>query len=478
LRERILSAAAAIERDEARHSVRRTPRPVVFEVKRFLAPLAAAASLAVAATLVWQHLRRPAETPFDIPAFTLVNRAYAAEAAIFNAGPVVHMVNEIAVKPADDGRSETGAWLPLVSLQASGKPRINQLTLPARAGEGYMLVDECWYEQATGRFRRQITKEGRPIFGNSFDGQATYSLDAAGEGGAQVQRMPVTAGFEPPKSPALILGMSAGLPSYIDEKNKDLVTDAGKTVLPDGAAARQVRLGYRGPDGKPLPGYVLVTIRTDDNTIAHIEMVLENKPVYDARRAKTETLAAANVAWDLTDLAGAKKPAGTSPQIAMDMVKPDVTPAAMAEHADFATYLFKTAPAWAPKRFIVDALDIASPPKRMFIVVYQATDGRHVVLVQAPTYNQIGTSKQSLGKVVYTSPRGVKVYSSDKDKWLAGILLQSARMYMQAGPAEDRTGYLLETPEGTYPALAVNGKLSDEEMHQLVDSLTPAKEVQ
>ena len=48
-------------------------------------------------------------------------------------------------------------------------------------------------------------------------------------------------------------------------------------------------------------------------------------------------------------------------------------------------------------------------------------------------------------------------------------------MYMNAAPAEDRTGYMLQTPEGTYPALAVNGKLSDEELHQLINSLAPAK---
>ncbi len=42
-------------------------------------------------------------------------------------------------------------------------------------------------------------------------------------------------------------------------------------------------------------------------------------------------------------------------------------------------------------------------------------------------------------------------------------------------PAKDRTCYLLETPEGTFPALAVNGALTDAELHGLVDSLVRAK---
>ena len=40
-------------------------------------------------------------------------------------------------------------------------------------------------------------------------------------------------------------------------------------------------------------------------------------------------------------------------------------------------------------------------------------------------------------------------------------------------PAKDRTGYLLETPDRTFPALAVNGSLTEAELHELVDSLVP-----
>jgi hypothetical protein len=80
--------------------------------------------------------------------------------------------------------------------------------------------------------------------------------------------------------------------------------------------------------------------------------------------------------------------------------------------------------------------------------------------------------------VVYTSPSGVKVLSGPQDKWLAGILLQSSQATIQDPPAENRTGYLLQTPEGTFPALAVNGTLTDEELHALVDSLVRANTVQ
>ena len=44
-------------------------------------------------------------------------------------------------------------------------------------------------------------------------------------------------------------------------------------------------------------------------------------------------------------------------------------------------------------------------------------------------------------------------------------------------PADDRSGYVLESPAGTCPSLAINGQLTDEELVDLVDSLVPAKKV-
>ena len=88
----------------------------------------------------------------------------------------------------------------------------------------------------------------------------------------------------------------------------------------------------------------------------------------------------------------------------------------------------------------------------------------------------IGPMVQKVGKVVYTSPNGVKVVSSSRDKWLAGILLQSAQAWIGEAASEDRTGYLLQTPAGTCPTLAINGKMTDDELHALIDNLIPAKE--
>ena len=160
------------------------------------------------------------------------------------------------------------------------------------------------------------------------------------------------------------------------------------------------------------------------------------------------------------------------------MVVPNVAVRHMVEKADFETYIFASGPPWAGQRVITDILDIASPPHRMFAISYRGEDGRHVVLVQSYTYNKMlgPKAKSMLAKLVYTSPTGVKVWSGPLDKWLAGILLQSARSTIKDPPSEERTGYLLETPAGTFPILAINGSLSDDELHGLIDSLVPAGE--
>jgi hypothetical protein len=123
----------------------------------------------------------------------------------------------------------------------------------------------------------------------------------------------------------------------------------------------------------------------------------------------------------------------------------------------------------------MDVLDLPSPPHRMFAMIHPAKDKRHVVLAQAHSFNEnLGPAAHG-GKLVYTSPQGVKVWSGKQDQWLAEILLSSARASIADPPAKDRTGYLLETPEKTFPVLAVNGTLTEAELHELVDSLVPAK---
>ena len=124
-------------------------------------------------------------------------------------------------------------------------------------------------------------------------------------------------------------------------------------------------------------------------------------------------------------------------------------------------------------------MNVVSHGQHAGIINTLAVHGRHVVLAQGHTYNMLGGMPNvKKADVLYESPTGVKVLAmpAERSTWLAGILLKSARYWIKDRPSEDRTGYLLRTPEGTYPALAVNGRLSDDELHALIDSLVPAKQ--
>lgn len=413
-----------------------------------------------------------------LSAFGLLAEACAAEENFFTGNQIVHLVNEIIVTPVADATLAKMRWLPLMSLEATGKPRFNQLALPAEVGKGYTVEDQSWYDPTTGRFVRVLTTDGKPIFANSYDGTNVYTLETPAAGPAQVVKHPVTKDFQAPKSPAEFLGMGAGLQSSLDPKNENWATDVGKTTLDDGAEARLVKLGF--PAGGPKENeenYWLVTIRSDNNTIEKKEWFAQGKSLLIVRRGKTESVQSPSMGWDLAGIAEQVADTATTsgPTVMFGMVVPDVSVEHMVNKADFTTYVFSKAPSWAGNRQITDILDVASPPHRMFSITYQAKDGRHVVLAQSFTYNKMLGPFIKMGKVVYTSPSGIKVWSGARDAWLAKILLQSARASIKDPPGKELTGYALETSAGTFPVLAINGKVSEEELHSLIDSLVPAK---
>jgi hypothetical protein len=370
-------------------------------------------------------------------------------------------------------------WRPLVSLDATGKPRFSQLTLPADVDKGYTVEDQSWYDPATGRFARVLTRDDKPIFANAFDGKNVYVEESPAAGPPRIVSQPIAEDFHAPKSPAEFLGMAAGLRSGLDlKRDEGLVSDVAKTTLDDGAEARIIKLSFPKSEGKePIDSYWLVTIRSGSNTLEKEEWFAQGKSLLVIRRGKAKSGEEPGMGWDLAGLAKqfAAATAAGWPKILPDMVVLNVSVEHMVKKADFKTYVFSKAPSWTGDPEITDCLDIATPPHRMFITAYRAKDSRHVVMIQSFTYNAGLGPRVKQGKVIYTSPTGVKVWSGAKDQWLAEILLQSARYAIKDPPAKERTGYVLETPAGTFPALAINGKLSEEELHGLVDSLVLAE---
>jgi len=471
LKQRIMSEIR--EAKETNVKSEKRPSGRIIRWKPVFAAVAAVLLLAVASIYFLFDKRKD-----NRMALELLSRAWAAEETLFIRNEVVHIINEIIVKPISDPVLSQIRWFPVMSIEATGKPKYNQLNLSAEPDEHYTVNDEAWFDYNTGKFIRLFSVNETPIFANSYDGDAVYSLVTGSNGNWQIVGESTGKEFHPPKNPADFLGIAAGLISKIDEKDESQVIDAIDGKLKDGSKARFIKVGLQsGAPFKMTKSYFIFKIRESDNTIAEMEWIVGKESLMVVRRLTTGTVDFPDVPWNLT---GMDSLANASPETAKagvkpDMVIPNVSIQHMIEKADYEIYIFASNPPWTGQCEITDILDIVSPPHRMFAVTYRAEDSRHVVLFQAHTFNKFSLLKK-ISKLKYTSPNGFKVWSGLQDKWLAGILLKSARSTIKDPPSKERTGYILESPDGTFPCIVINGKLSNDEFHHLIDSLVPVRE--
>ncbi len=155
-----------------------------------------------------------------------------------------------------------------------------------------------------------------------------------------------------------------------------------------------------------------------------------------------------------------------------------VTVEQLVAHATFQTYILAEDPPWTGTVHIIEATDPVTPGHLMYVLAALADDGRHLVLAQSETFNKMLGQKVKQGHIVYTSAGGFKVWAGGPDKWYSKILLDSARDIIQDSPSDERIGYVIESPVGTFIPMAVNGPVTDDQLHSVVDSLIPAKEYQ
>jgi len=400
----------------------------------------------------------------------LLAAACASEEALFVGTEIVHIQNEIIVEPAGAEPILPYAWLPMMSMKPDGSLRFNQLKMNL-APESYVVTDHSWYDPVTGRFTRMMKAGDSVVFANSYDGRFIYDANVTPDGVTQVSKQALAAGFKPPQSPTEYLGLAAGLPTDL-AKDDSLVQKVEEGTLADGEPAHIFTVGMPDPNGQ-LQGYFLFKVRDEDKTIAEKEFVIMGRTLLVIRRVLTEQVEAPGVSWNLAEIEGTAT-TGEKVSVTRDMIVQNVSVQHMADRARFETYVFAIKPSWTGAIEITDCVDPASMGGRMFIMTARAEDGRHLVLVQSPTYNMMMGHVVKAGQVVYTSPNGFKVWGGGPQKWFSQILLQSARASIVDPPSEDRIGYVLESPAGTFPALAVNGPVTEDELHKLVDSLVPA----
>ena len=472
-------------------------------MKNPITKLTAAAVIIIAVSLFsWFNRQQasPDKTQFA-SGLSFLSRACAAEQVLFSGSKITHILNEIIVYPVPEEKPSSELldeldltpeqreyletvnswldydWLPLCSLQANGEFRYNQLKLSKDINQSFTITDEAWYEPATGHFARVMKTGQEVIFANSFDGEFIYFSEKDATGSLRLLSERVREGFKPPQNPAEFLGITAGLQSSIQKDDfQPPVLEVTEDKLDDGTPVSIYKLGFVDLM-RQADTYWLFKIRNDNNIVAEMEFVLAGTSQLLIRRALSETVDKPEVSWGLAQIDLELQKSQESPKVA---IAPDVYRSISIQHmidnAGFETYIFAMTPSWTKEPEIGDMADFASPNKRMFVITYSAADNRHLIMCQSETFNSFFASilKWAQQYPIYTSSNDFKVWHGGPEKWWTEMHLRSCGFT----PAEDRTGYVLESPTGTYLSLAINDILTDEELHSLIDSLITTKEYQ
>jgi hypothetical protein len=467
-------------------------------IRTQIAKIAAIIVLAVVILASLNNLRDSHPIRKPISSFTLLSRACAAEQAVFTGEHIVHITNEIIVYPdtdqnpvaerldqlnLSDGQRnyiETVSswldfnWMPICSLKADGQFRFHELKLTRQIDQPYTITDQAWYDPETGRFARVMETTEEIIFANSYDGQAVHFSQRAPDGTLGLLSERIKENFNPPQNPAEFLGITAGLRSSLEHDDYAAISEITDGTLEDGTTVRIYKQGFADLLGD-INTYWLFKVRLDDDTIAEMEFVKAGSTQLIIRRVAAETIEQSPHSWDLTEIEKQIGKGNDNPivDVGSNVWIPDVSLQHMVDNAGFETYIFASTPSWLSEPVISDGADFASPGRRMFGITYKASDNRHIIIYQAHTFNTFFASIAKQARLIYKSANGFTVLSGGPEKQWTEIQFISSGFK----PAEDRTGYLLQSPAGTFPSLAINGQLTEDELQQLVDSLVPVRKV-
>ena len=443
-------------------------------------------------------------TTGQITSFTLLARASAAEKTLFYGHQgIVYIVNEIIMYPQSQSdmsalldvlESDTTQernvtfikswlsyqWLPVYSLDSDGQLHEHKIEVARHTDKTVTVSDLSWYDPVTGCFARVLKAGDNVLFANSYDGQSVY-LAVKGPGGIlKIEKGTVAQEFNIPENPADFLGIASGIKGTVPGKHYPPIKDVTSETLDDGTPARVYKLGFTDAWGK-VDSYFLFRVDADTEIINEIECVFEGTTTRLHRRTINETVDSPELSWNLAELntSAAKQ---TAVNVDAGEGADTVTIGQMIQRAAFPVYIFAKAPSWTNKCLIYDLPDEASAPARMFCFTYSSKDSRDVVLTQGETFNRYFTAAfdkiQELGEKIpwiYESKDGFKVLHQDDkttEMWWTELALKSSGF----DPHENRVGYILRAPAGAYMVLAVNGPVSEQELHGLVDSLIPAEE--
>ncbi|MBC8377770.1 MAG: hypothetical protein H8E62_01210 [Planctomycetes bacterium] len=160
--------------------------------------------------------------------------------------------------------------------------------------------------------------------------------------------------------------------------------------------------------------------------------------------------------------------------IGMEMKASIVTKEYIRNNTTMPVYVIKSGLSWTKEPFVIESGDPTAPGEKLYLSAAVGSNGRHIVLGQSVIYKNLKNQMRGGNKCLEMN--GFTVWNGGPEKWYSKTMLESAADMIPPGISEDRTGYAVETPQNTIIIVGISGKLTDNELKELVENLELCKE--
>ncbi len=405
---------------------------------------------------------------------SLVTQAMAAQRELVYSDGVTHLTVKRILPAVSDPDVAKCRWFPMCSVQPDGSLLSNRVLMRARPNQPYEVKEDLWVDYESGLFSHIISFEGEVLFANSFDGININTMSI--ESDDSFISTPAVPEFSLPEKLPQKFGMLADWDSllstnYVEQHNRMSLT--GETALESGEKVRVLEIkGLPDHEGVVSSAHLL-KIRISDNTLAETEFITDGETSELTRYLPPKKIQPLESPWKIEGLQTVPEPIRKlyGLYLEMDVIRTDITREEMLELSEFPICDFDSNPAWTDSSSIYFLRMFGSLKEDFTLVYLAAPGGKHVILNQADYWSPLAERYKASGPL-YTSSSGFKIYSlGDRAKWYANIYITASSGVHGEQPSADRVAYIVETPAGTWCKLAINGTLSDAELHALVDKL-------
>ncbi|MHC4286527.1 MAG: hypothetical protein ACYSWZ_26745, partial [Planctomycetota bacterium] len=214
----------------------------------------------------------------------------------------------------------------------------------------------------------------------------------------------------------------------------------------------------------------------NDQSIVKIEFIANQKTALTIDHLSRTQGVLPPVGWDLSALPGSHKLPVTDVTVRHEIGRTGLTVQEMAERATFPVFIFGKDPYGTLRRTISESIDPVSQSERLFAIMYETQHEVAVGLILCRTLDRFvkAQTKDFHFQALMTTSNGFKVYDLDANGNAFILNLLFARLNKKA--AENRNCYLLESPDGQFMFLGVDGWLPSNELEQLTESLVLAQD--